>query len=319
MGQRAQRSLKKTFLSLSIALLIGVLGCDQHTASKPTPATTQAASRPVHPTVASLVPAATDLILGMGAGDQLVAISNYDEPREATRDLPRVGDYQTSDWEKLDQIRPDIMIIYYSPDRMPAGFREHAQALKADLFNIKTERLSDIFDAIDLLGQKLKQPEKAARAKQQLQAKLDAVKQRVAEKAKVPTLVVTSDEGTLACGPDTFLNDLLEIAGGTNVIKNATPRYSQLDREQIAALAPQAVIQLMPKASQPVIDQAMRFWKSLPDLPAVKNHRVCVVTEWYAVQPGYNVGELAEKFEQCLHPSKPSASQTTPSTVQASP
>src|SRR5205807_2554340 len=44
--------------------------------------------------VASLAPAATDLILGMGAGDHLVAVSNYDAAEIGGRKLPQVGDYQ---------------------------------------------------------------------------------------------------------------------------------------------------------------------------------------------------------------------------------
>src|SRR5437016_333708 len=49
------------------------------------------------PRIASLVPAATDLIVAMGAGDHLVAVSDYDQdPRVAN--LPRVGAYQTIDW-----------------------------------------------------------------------------------------------------------------------------------------------------------------------------------------------------------------------------
>src|SRR5512133_3272282 len=56
--------------------------------------------------VASLVPAATEMLVGMGAGDRLVAVSNY-ESSPVVKDLPRVGDYQSTDWETLARLRPD--------------------------------------------------------------------------------------------------------------------------------------------------------------------------------------------------------------------
>lgn len=294
-----------------MGLLVALVGCEkpQPRAATTSPATSAAGL----PTVASLVPAATDLIIGMGAADQLVAVSNYDMDRPEAKNLPRVGDYQRYDWEKLSQIHPDLMIMFYDPGRMPAGLQEHVDALHAELINVKTERLSDIFSAITTLGEKLRQPEKARQASRNLQETLDDVKKQVAGQPILPTLIVTSDEGTLACGPDTFLNDLLEIAGGKNVIKNNTPRYPQLEREQIMQLAPEVIMQLLPDATTAVQSQAARFWEALPNVPAVKNKRVCVLTDWYVVQPGYNVGKLAQQFAKCLHP----VSSTAPTTSHA--
>src|SRR5258705_13722080 len=69
------------------------------------------------PKVASLVPAATDLIVSMGAGDHLVGISNYDDSSRAElKHLPKIGDYQTIDWERLRALKPQILIIFQSPD-----------------------------------------------------------------------------------------------------------------------------------------------------------------------------------------------------------
>ncbi|HTL28386.1 MAG TPA: helical backbone metal receptor [Tepidisphaeraceae bacterium] len=300
-----------------IGLGIGLCGCEKSPAPAARPSTAPSASAPSGlPTVASLVPAATDLIIGMGAADQLVAISNFDEDRDETRNLPRVGDYQKYDWEKLSQIRPSLMIMFYDPARMATGLREHLDELHTELINIKTERLSDIFSAITSLGEKLRQPEKARQAGAQLKHTLDDVQSRVAGRPIIPTLIVTSDEGTLACGPDTFLNDLLEIAGGKNVITISTPRYPQLDREQIAQMAPQAIIQLLPNATPAMQEQAAKFWRGLPDVPAVKNKRICVLTDWYVVQPGYNVGKLAEQFAACLHPESTTAPTSPPLRVK---
>src|SRR5262245_48795440 len=103
--QRAQFLSRIFWLALTVS---GATGCDRSPAHAPT-------SAPARVTVASLVPAATDLILNMGSADQLVAVSNYDISRPGTEGLPRVGDYLNNDWEKLAEIRPHIMITQYDP------------------------------------------------------------------------------------------------------------------------------------------------------------------------------------------------------------
>src|SRR4051794_5058399 len=103
MGQRARPRMLPIFFAL--VLVITNSSCDRADS-----AAAVASTQPAKITVASLVPAATDLLIGMGAGDRLVAVSNFDAKRGATRALPRVGDYQTIDWERLASLRPNIMI-----------------------------------------------------------------------------------------------------------------------------------------------------------------------------------------------------------------
>jgi iron complex transport system substrate-binding protein len=254
------------------------------------------------PRIASLVPAATDLIVGMGAGEHLVAVSNWDMRRDEIKDLPRVGDYQTIDWEKLAQLRPQIMIVFMSGDRMPAGIQQHADELQIKLVNVKTERLSDIFSTIDSLGQMLQEPQKAVALKQNIQAKLDAVALRVKDKPKLRTMIARDEEGFALIAGDTFVNDLLEIAGGENVAANFPVRYPNIDRERVIELNPQAVIQLMPDASPQVVERAKQLWTQTPQIPAVRDGRIAILTDWYVIQPGSHVGELAEKLAETLHP-----------------
>src|SRR5437016_4463256 len=97
-------------LSSGIGALILLWGaaCDQApkpaTATEPTSGRESGRAVPPSrnqkmPTLASLSPAATDLLIGMGAGDHLIAVSNFDAERDETRGLDRVGDYRTQDWE----------------------------------------------------------------------------------------------------------------------------------------------------------------------------------------------------------------------------
>jgi ABC-type Fe3+-hydroxamate transport system substrate-binding protein len=86
-----------------------------------------------------------------------------------------------------------------------------------------------------------------------------------------------------------------------------------VDREKIAQLRPQAVIHLLPGASPQERRQAEQFWAAMPDLPAVKNHRVHYLTDPFVLLPGYHLGALAEQFALVLHPfANVGPAETTP-------
>ncbi|MDB5173421.1 MAG: Vitamin transporter, B12-binding component BtuF [Phycisphaerales bacterium] len=278
---------------------------DPHT--KPQPA----AKVVKDPRVVSLVPAATDLLIGMGCGDHVVAVSNYEsDPRVAA--LPRVGDYQTTDWEKIIGLRPKVLITQYAPDRIPPGFVSRAHAIGAENTNLQSDTLEDktapgeprqsIYGAIEQLGRACNEPTKAAAAEAKLRAQIDAVRRRSAGEPRVRALIVIGGDGTMVAGKNTYLTELLEAAGGTNAAEQLAARYPVLDREQVLALRPEVVLQLVPKASPQVLEQASRVWKTMPDMPAVKDGRVYQLTEMYVTLPGYHIGDLAEQFVDALHP-----------------
>ncbi len=250
--------------------------------------------------MASLVPAATDLLIGMGASDHLVAVSNYDVDRPEIAGLPRVGDYQNIDWERIHRLRPRILIIFQSPDRVPAGMKQRADALEMQLVNVRTETLEDIFREMERLGRLIHEDTKAARAAEELRARLDAVRRRVAGRPVVRTLIALDQNGQGVAGGRNFLNDLLVIAGGENVIER--PGWPMIDREAIRSLKPDAVLHLLTAAPPHVATEARRVWEDMPDLPAVRNDRIHLINEWYTQLSGYHVAELAERFADALHP-----------------
>jgi iron complex transport system substrate-binding protein len=250
--------------------------------------------------VASLVPGASDLLLGMGAGDHLVAVSNYDVGRDETRGLPRVGDYQQIDWEQIALLKPDVLIVFMAAERMPPALRDRAEQLSIRLVNIRTERLEDVFDELAKLGEVVNERAKAAEAAGKLRGQLDAVRKRVEGRPAVPTLMVREKSADAVVGRGNFLDDVLEIAGGENVIKAGG--WPAIDRETLLSLRPAAVLVLLPDASPQVVQEAARVWQAMPQGAGTEKRRVHILTEWWVVQPGMHLGELAQRFADLLHP-----------------
>jgi ABC-type Fe3+-hydroxamate transport system substrate-binding protein len=248
-----------------------------------------------------MVPAATDLIVGMGAKDRLVAVSTYDNHRPDVGNLPKAGDYETVDWEMLRSLHPSILVSEIQPDRQSPGFKANAADLHITPLNVKIEQLSDIFPALDTLGDALKEPALAAAAKAQMQARLDAVRQANAGVKPISTLLVIDANADAVVGSSTYLDDLLKIAGGTNAAAKLQQHWPQIDREMLLSLKPDVIIQLLPDASSQEREQAAATWKRYPQIPAVAAGRVYPIYESYALLPGWHVTDLAEQLSRLLH------------------
>ncbi len=298
MGQRRAETLR-FFFTLTL-LAVTTLGCDRSAVTGPTPQS--ATQRTGEKTVASLVPAATDMIVAMGLRRRLVAVSNWDAERPKIANLPRVGDYRTVDWEKLAALRPDVMIVQWAPDKMPPGVSERAAELNIQLINLRIVHLDEIFTALEKLGDTLGERKKADATARDLHRRLDGVRAAVAGRPPVRTLISRSESPLAVVGGGNFMNDLLTIAGGRNVIEGGDNSYPNIDVERLIALNPEVIIHLLPGESPQVIERAKSFWWSHPELTAVKSGRVYYETESYMLLPGPLVGKVAQRLATLLHP-----------------
>lgn len=276
-----------------LLLLLPLASCNDTT-------TTQASKPPAKsPRVASLVPGATDLIVGMGAADHLVGISHHDLDRPETKGLPKLGDYHDFDWEKIARAKPELMIVFMAPDHLPAGVRERSASLGITLINVRTERLEDVFTELRRVGKAIKEEEKAAAAEARLRAQLDAVRKSVAGKPRPRILLLRDRDRESAVGADNFLNDLVELAGGENVITKTG--WPVIDTERLVASRPDVILHLLPAAPSHVVSEANRSWDLMRKHDAVARARVQVLTQWYLLQPGMHIGDLAEEFARLFH------------------
>ena len=296
------------------ALIIGIatalggaffVGCEKKPAS---PATRPASVSPTI-TVASLVPAATDLITGMGAEAHLVAVSNYDPITGGARDLPRVGDYQNTDWEAVAGLRPTVMIIQMDPARLPQGFIQRADRLGVRLVNVRINDLNDVFTTARQLGHEIGEPAKGDVLADALKGRIDAVRRRCAALPPVRTLLTLDEDGSTLVGPGTFLDDMLTAAGGQNAAAPLNAPYPRADPETLLTLKPDAVIVLRPAGKPEVLERAKAFWAKLPGVPAGAQGRVYLLNDSKVLLPGSRVADLTEAMAQMLHHVEPTMNE----------
>jgi cobalamin transport system substrate-binding protein len=271
----------------------------QEFASPPPPPAQQI----VAPTVASITPAGTDLVIGIGAADHLVAVSDLDNNRDGATGLPRVGDFNHIDWEKLAAVSPQVLITQFG-DRMPADVPQRCRELHIHLIDVRLNVLQDVYSQALVVGKALGILGQAQQAVAALQQRLAEISKAASHTQPIRTAIVVAAGGNVGLiGPGTFHDQILSIAGGVNVAAEFKKPYIVVDREELTALAPDVVLDLepVPPTTDQQLRQAAQFWQSMPDLPAVHSQRVFTITAPYCLRPGWQLADLAETFAQDLH------------------
>jgi iron complex transport system substrate-binding protein len=283
------------FMGGALVLLAGCSKREQVAATRPTEL-----EGPM--TVASLVPAATDLIVGMGAAEHLVAVSNYDAVQLAGRELPRAGGYGEPDWELLSTLKPRVMIIQMEPTRLPTGFLEKVERRGIQLVNVKINTLADVLETLPKLGRAIGEPQKADALLGMINQRLEAVRTKAAALPRVKTLLTLDELGETLVGPGSFLADLLHVAGGENAADSLNAAWPSADTETLVTLNPDVVILLKPEAKVQTLDRAKKAWSRLPQVGAVAKGKIYLLRDAYVLQPGSHIADVAEQLFACLHP-----------------
>ncbi|MEP6653615.1 MAG: helical backbone metal receptor [Myxococcales bacterium] len=249
--------------------------------------------------VVSLAPNVTELLFLVGAGEQVVGVDNYsDQPAGRVERIARVGsDYEPS-LETIVALTPDVVFTSLSANR-----RETVEALERlgiPVFVTDTRALSEMDRILKSLGEITGRSAAAEKELRQLHAGLAAVSKRVAGLPRQRVLVVVWGDPLYVAGRQTFTDDLVAIAGGTNIAADATG-FAKYPLERVLRLSPQVIV--LPTHS--AVEQGPRavgYWSRWPDLPAVRDHRVRAVEDTLIIRPGAHLVQGAETLAEIIHP-----------------
>jgi iron complex transport system substrate-binding protein len=255
--------------------------------------------------IISLVPATTEMVFAMGAQDRLIGVSNYDRyPKEVER-LPRVGGLLDPNVERVLSLKPDLVILYDTQ----SDLKRQLERAGVPFYNYAHRGLRDITQTMRELGVRVGAAAAAEAAAAQVERQLEAIRARVAGRPRPKTLLVFGREaGTLrrinASAGYGFLHDVLELAGGADVLSGLRRQSADMSTEMILTRAPEVILELHYGESlkQENIGRERQVWNALGSVPAVKSNRVYLLTGDEFVVPGPRIVLAAEQFAKALHP-----------------
>jgi cobalamin transport system substrate-binding protein len=254
--------------------------------------------------IVSLVPATTEMLFAMGAGDRVAGVSDYDRFPPEVEKITRVGGLLDPNLERILALRPDLVIVYETQ----ADLKRQLDRAGVPVYGYVHRGLPDITETMRALGRRIGAQMTADAEAARIERQLAATAARVAGRKRPKTLLVFGrDPGALrhidASGGYGFLHDLLEIAGGTDALADLKRQSVQMSTEMVLVRAPEVILELHYGTSLPGsrTEAERRVWNALPSVPAVKNNRVYLLTGDEFVVPGPRIVIAADRFARTLH------------------
>ena len=246
--------------------------------------------------IVSLAPSETENLYDLGAGDRIVADTTADDFPAAAKQLPHIsGNMMDPGVESIESFNPDLVVAVGSINQRTIAALDKANV---PTLVVDPKTVADTYQAIDILGRATGTEAKAAMITAQMRARIGAVQVRMAKAAAQPRVLILYDVNPIyTTGPDSFIDDLIRVAGGRNIVSSPLPG-NVLSPEQVIAAQPDVIL------CEPFLQDKVRQFPGWRDgIPAVRKGAFFSVSDRATlVRPTPRLADGAEELARFLHP-----------------
>lgn len=248
--------------------------------------------------IVSLAPSSTEILFALDLGDKVIGVTEVcDYPQEALA-IEKMGGFQGVDVEKIIAADPDLII---ADSLTTKEVVEQLESLGFPVLAIRAASVEEMLEHIELIGKAANVNEKADEVIAGLRARIDAVSQKVQDINEEDRPLVFYEvwhDALMSVGPNTFIHDVIEIAGGRSATADATTDWPVVDLENLLASNPDVLI-LGHVGQTPEEAKARPNWQPVN---AVKNDRVYTINPDLFSRPGPRLVDALEELAKLLHP-----------------
>jgi len=239
--------------------------------------------------IVSLAPAVTETLFALGAGPQVIGVSDYCESPPEARKRPRLGTSITPNYEAIARLKPTLLV---SEKNAAARARELEALAPTRLLPWLT--LHEVASSVRELGRLSGHAERADSLSNELLSKLDQP-----EPADGPRVLLvlgeTSGDELWFIRKNSLHGSVLGAAGARNAVAEEVLGPPQLSFERLLSLDPDAIVVLLrPEPGRDPL-AARRKFERFPTLTAVRDGRVGSIEDPAAFSHGPGILSLVAR------------------------
>jgi iron complex transport system substrate-binding protein len=248
--------------------------------------------------VLSLAPSLTEMLFAIGLDEEIVGVTNFCNYPPAAAGKPKVG-YTQPNLESLLALSPDMVAA--PGELLRADVLAKLEALKVPTFIFEAKSLEHVLAHIHTLGRIFERSSAADALTRHMRERIAEVSRRVQTVERKRVLYVLSSHPLITVGPNSYIHQMIELAGGINVAAGTSGAYPRLSMETVLEKDPEILV--FPVGStESVPEHEQQTWKRWTGLSAVQRHRLHVVSSDALNRPGPRVVEGLEQLAQVIHP-----------------
>jgi len=224
--------------------------------------------------IVSLAPSITEIIFALEQGHRLRGVTRFSDYPTSAQALPKVGSYVQLDLERIVSLRPDLCIAV--KDGNPKAVVARLESLGIPVFAVDPRDLNAVLETIATLGGLLDAQNAADALVLDLEKRIQAVVQRRERPSRRPTVFFQIGLSPIvSVGTDTFIHELIVLAGGVNLAAGPVP-YPRFSREEVVAMAPDLII-ITSMAREGIFETIRSEWQRWKNMPAASNDGIVLV------------------------------------------
>lgn len=250
--------------------------------------------------IVSLAPSNTEILFALGLGDKVVGVTNYCDYPEEAKSKEKIGGFADPNMEKIVSLKPDIVLATEAHQK-PV---EQLEKLNIPVVVLTSTDIADMMDSLEIVGKICGREAESFKIADELKNRIKAVEDKVAgvpEDKRPKVYYEIWPEPFTTAGPGTFVNDIIEKAGGRNIAGDAKKAYPEYSQEMIISKNPDIIIFSHHGSSNTAAEDILKRpgWENID---AVKDKKVFYVDENIVQRATPRLVDGLEQFAEIIHP-----------------
>lgn len=225
--------------------------------------------------IVSLSPANTELLFALGVGDKVVGDTSFCDYPEQAKNIQKIGDFEGPNLELIQKVQPDVVLAggYIQEELI-----KKLQELKIPVVSTEASDFNSIYDSIKLIGQVTGTEANADKIIAEMKSSVDQIKNKTKDMPKKKVFYVVWTDPITTAGSGTFINDVINIAGGVNMAEKVTG-WAKYSAETLTSDNPDILVSSHYATNEGIQKE---FYSNAPvfkNLDCVKKGNVYVVSD----------------------------------------
>ncbi|RPI87257.1 MAG: cobalamin-binding protein [Chloroflexi bacterium] len=253
--------------------------------------------------VISLAPSNTEILFAIGAGAQVVGRDEFSDYPVEAQDIPSVGgSFGEYNSEAIISLNPDLVL---AAEINPPDLVETLEELGLTVYYLSNPLdMEGMYDNLNIVGSLTGRMEEAAALVASLKDRVAAVDQKISGVQEKPLVFYeldsTDPNAPYTAGPGTFVDLLIQRAGGENIGSQLEGAWAQISSEELLTQDPDII--LLGDALFGVTVESVKARPGWEALTAVKTDQIFPFDDNLVSRPGPRLVEGLEKLAEVMHP-----------------
>lgn len=254
-------------------------------------------SEPVR--LVALAPNITEIVYFLGLGDRVVGVTTFSSYPPEARSIPKVGTYVSLNVEKIISLAPDLVIG--TADGNQPEVVALLEQVGIPVFIVNPRSIGAVMETVVAIGRLCGVEDRAVALAEDLTRQVHGIIRRIESREKPLVFLQVNTRPIMTANKNTFLNDLIVLAGGQNMAEDEPIAYPRLSLEEVVRRKPDVIIISSMERSRD-FSEAQQQWLRWKTIPAVKNGRVHLVDSDLIDRPSPRIVQGLRLLAEYFHP-----------------